>query len=341
MSSNPGVRFIIRADRTEVRQQALKAFDAETTTPSQLADAAKDGNLTLASDVERLIKNSDLLANAGDHGLAAILCRQALRYDSRSVTAIDRLFLLTRSDAERFKLAKTAYELEPNLARGLRLAKILVEKNQLERALELYLQIAAQITEENELVFEIYKDVGNIYVRQRDFDGAEEYYHKAFALNPDSDVLHVNLGTLEIQRSEWGKARDFFREAVGRNVNNDKGWVGLALAHEKLAEVELAFANLENAIEINPANRTAVHMMALWGQKYRRIEPAIQALQEFLSSESFDEELSLALIELFCERQQYKLAQLELERLLLWNPERPELFELERRFREIEVSTAG
>lgn len=320
-------RPLVRAQSVESRRRAVQEFEKESA-----------GEL---SDVPALVGSADVLARHQERALALVLLRQATSEDSFHVSSLRKIYHLLPGGewtlAERTAIAETLSGTTKLASDTLRLAKLEYEKGDLGRSLELYFEAAARIREEDHTVFEIYKDIGNIYVRQGDFDGAEEYYHKAFALNPDSDALHVNLGTLEIQRQDWGAARDRFRFAIGLNDRNDKAWVGLALAHYHLGDVELAFGNLEKAIDLTPGNRTAVLLLAGWADKHDRVDEAVNALENYLGEVSFDEDMSLALIQLFCRQKNYAFARFEIERTLLWNPTRPDLFELLQKIEELEA----
>jgi tetratricopeptide (TPR) repeat protein len=200
-----------------------------------------------------------------------------------------------------------------------------------QEALESYYEALSVITEENSVLFELYKNMGNIFVRQGDFDGAEEFYNKAYTVNSQSDVLLVNYGTLEVQRSDYDKSLYCFRKAVEVNPANDKAWVGLAMVHNEFGDIELAWANIESALDINPTNRTAVHLAANWGLRDTKIEKAIEYLQQYLASVEQDEDMSLVLINLFCTIGHLEKALLEMERVLLWNPDHKEVRQLKKK----------
>jgi Tfp pilus assembly protein PilF len=172
-------------------------------------------------------------------------------------------------------------------------------------------------------------------VRQGDFEGAEDYYNKAYTLNPDSDTLLVNFGTLEVQRQDYDKSLYCFRQAVEVNKRNDKAWVGLAMVHAQFGDQELAWANLETALDINPKNRTAVHLLANWGLRDGRFAQSVSVLQSYLGEVDFDEDLSLVLINFYCSGSQIDEALLECERVLLWNPENQEVSDLKAKLRKI------
>lgn len=284
-----------------------------------------------------LMANALVLKGSGEAPLAKALFREVLNLDSKSGVALKNLFEMLPSSLEnldeREKIASARYFHVRDIESIVALAKIKSEQQKPEEAQELYFEAAACDSDRSDLFFEIYKDIGNLHVRSGDYEGAEEYYFKAQAINGLSDILHVNLGTLEVQKGEWSQARERFGQAIALNRSNDKAWVGLALCHHNLEEFELAEASLKTALEFNPLNRTAVHLLASWSAKHKDFSKAISALQVFLSETHHDPEMSLALIHLFCEDKQYDLALLEVERTLLWDPTQKEVIEIEQALR--------
>jgi tetratricopeptide (TPR) repeat protein len=153
---------------------------------------------------------------------------------------------------------------------------------------------------------------------------------------PQSDVLSVNLGTLEIQRGETNLALERFRSALSVNPKNDKAWVGLALVHNMMGDFVLAQANLENAIDCNPRNQTAVHLLASWSVRDSKYDFGIEALENYLSLVDFDQDMSMLLIHLFCLSGRLDLALFEIERFLLWQPDHKDMIDLEMKIRKNE-----
>ena len=92
------------------------------------------------------------------------------------------------------------------------------------------------------------------------------------------------------------------------------------MVHNLMGDHALAQANLENAVDVNPFNRTAVQLAAVWAVRDKNFGNAISYLETYLNQSEFDEEMSLVLVHLFCLDNRYDLAQIEIDRLLLWNP---------------------
>lgn len=169
-------------------------------------------------------------------------------------------------------------------------------------------------------LFELLKILGNIFVRHGDLDSAEDAYFKAHRLNPNSDILHVNLGTLSIQRQAWDEAADKFRTALALNSINDKAWVGLAICHRMKGDWELAWGNVQMALQCNPLNEVALQLILDWSAQEGREGAALEPLRNFLIEGGWNEKMSLAFAYLSFKRGDLALAKLELERLLAVNP---------------------
>jgi tetratricopeptide (TPR) repeat protein len=289
-----------------------------------------------ASQISALLANADILIRNRESELGFTLIRQALTVDSHHALALKKLgqFHMSKKRYAQAEIAfeevlKADYSFE-NLAQ---LAEACYLQNKDEKAAVKYEEAFSIIVtgmENPQILFEAFKNLGNIQCRAGDFQAAQENYFKAFALNPKSDMLLVNLGTLDFQQSELSSSLEKFRQALAVNPRNDRAWVGLAVVHDKMGDSALAMANIENAVEIAPSNRTAVHILSNWAVRDLRYSTAIEVLQEYLGQVEQDEEMSLVLIHLFCLTQQFDLARFEVERVLLWNPEHPEVLRLSK-----------
>jgi tetratricopeptide (TPR) repeat protein len=185
-----------------------------------------------------------------------------------------------------------------------------------------HLQAAVMVAGSQEpRLFDVFKTLGNIFVRRGDFMSAEDNYLKAHRINAASDVLWVNLGTLAVQRSEWDQAARHFQTALNMNNANDRAWTGLAIAHRMKGDLELATANLEAALQYDPMNETALTLILDWGLAEHRETRVLDLLRGFLVAGGWSERLSLAFAYLSARRGDRFLAECELERLLAVNPQ--------------------
>lgn len=331
--TQPAVEATVQPTVYFDRAEALREFDRET----ELAKV-KSNTEILDEKAALLVANARVLMKHREFPLALNLLRNASNIQSKNTLVLNMLaecLERTQRFDEALKVRSAAVKVLCNFDHVQKVATLYYKLGKDEQAMSSYFEALSLLTEEDQALFEIYKNIGNIMVRQGDFEGAEEYYNKAYTLNPGCDTLLVNFGTLEVQRQDFDKSLFCFRQAVEANPKNDKAWVGLAMVHAQFGDHSLAWANLETAVDINPANRTAVLLLANWGVRDHREEHSIEVLQSYLGRVEFDEDMSLALINLYCSNSQIAEAKLECERVLLWNPENQEVASLREKLKNI------
>jgi len=250
----------------------------------------------LDTTILTLMMNAKTLIHHEEYALALNLLRQASNLNSKHPVILKSLGW-TLEKIEKWSEAKVVYsELSRqfnNFEYSFKKAQMMYLMNDDEAALSVYYEALSHLQEEEEGLFELYKNMGNIFVRQKDFEAAEEFYNKAYTMNPDSDTLLVNFGTLEVQRQDFDKALFCFRRAVEVNPINDKAWIGLALVHNHFGDAELAWGNIIKALDIDAYNRTAILLMGYWGMTEDKIMISMKRHQKYLSQCEFDEEISL------------------------------------------------
>lgn len=293
---------------------------------------------TKKSNIPELLANAEILFAHGEQQLATALLREILienSYHPEALKKLARIEIKKKNWEIVIKMYQAIIKSDYNFENVAELAHAHYNLSQDMMALEKYEEALEIVFESCDGLFDVYKNMGNIYVKLNDFHSAEESYFKAISINKNSDTLFVNLGTLAIQKEDYNQAQEKFRYALGINPQNDKAWVGLAIVHEKVGDQQLAMANIENALDLNPINKTAVHICAHWATRTNNYELAVASLQNYLSRVEKDEEISLILIHVFCLMQKYHLAMLEIERVLLWNPQQEAvnklLLEIERK----------
>jgi tetratricopeptide (TPR) repeat protein len=340
----------------ESRPQSMPRFplqpqaQSEPKVPSQLPSKVP---VSGPSPSERdkassLLANAIRLVEAKELELAKALVAEVLRIRPNSPEALRTLVRCLdplRENKQRIKVFEAILSVDNSFESLKSLADAYYVQGQDTEALPLYEQ-AISIPGVSELAhFEILKNMGNILVREQDYEGAEDCYNRAHCVDPHSDVLMVNLGTLAIQRNDYPLALEKFRRALEISGKNDKAFVGLALVYAELGDQAQAQINIEKAIQANPLNRTAIQIYsqaALREQKTDQnaspmISKAIDALANFLSQESFDSEMSLLLVHLLCTAQRFREARIEVERLLLWQPDHQDALALENALNSVDA----
>ena len=282
-----------------------------------------DQNPDEATIVEMLMKHAGILLGAREHRLAINILRNVLMRSPENPQALRCMGIAHREEG-RYDEALKCFRAFSKVANSSDAQFLIAETFYLgerdEMALASYREAMKFVISDPKRLFEIYKNVGNIYVRAGDYELAEDFYNKAYTIDAQSDLLMVNYGTLEIQRENLGAAVERFRAAVAINSNNDKAWVGLALVHRQMGDLELAWANVQRALDINMTNRTAIRMVVEWGVHDQNFSVAISRLQLYLAQEGEDAEMSYTLAKIFTHIGRLREARVELERALALDP---------------------
>ncbi len=242
-------------------------------------------------------------------------------YSSAAVRAMAECAGALNKNDERLNLLKSLVRIDDHPEHLIHLADALYDRGEDQEALKLYLTASRSLEADSALMFDVYKSLGNIFVRCHDFESAEENYNKAYTINPDSAVLLVNFGTLEIQRNNWNEAIQRFRDAIDVDNEFDRAWVGLAIAHRQFGDMELSWANLAKALDINSQNTTALQLSLSWVIKDQNWATVRSWLQTYLAERSDDAAMSLALAQLSFLQGWWTDAAIELTRALSLDPE--------------------
>ena len=300
-------------------KRAIAEFDTEPGVEVALPPVPTEQQL-----VALLMKNATVLMQAKETRLAFNILRNVLMRQPEHAGALNMMGTALKNESrfeEALKVFKAYAKVTRTAEASANVAEILYLCERDEAALATYRDVLKNVITDASLLFEVYKNIGNIHTRAGDFESAEEYYDKAYTLRPDSDVLLVNYGTLEVQRGAWNEAVTRFRTAVEINAQSDRGWVGLALVHHSMGDFELAKANLQRAIDINTSNRTALKLAVDWAQADHKFDFALTVLETYVGGKGFeDAEMAFLFARTLVQAGRFRGARVELERVLALDP---------------------
>lgn len=282
---------------------------------------------------EQWMRHAATLIRYREFGAAQNLLRHALIQDSTNIRAISMMAVVLEKSGhveEAVKCRRALVRLQPTADHRLDLAALYYSLENDESAFATYQEALATDTVPEARLFEVYKNIGNILVRRADFDGAEDFYNRAFTIEPKSDALLVNFGTLEINRDDLEAAAARFRAAIDVNSNSDRAWVGLALVHRSKGDFELSWANLERALDLNLSNRTALKLIVEWAVRDGRVQAAASRLENYLMTDGEDAEMAFAFAKCLTLMGRFDEALLECERVVALDPEQEEALRLRR-----------
>lgn len=243
-------------------------------------------NLLSQFDESFLFKNALILVDHGDYDLALNLFDTILNENENHTESLKWSGYCHSQNGNTAKAIEAFFrlvELRPTEDNLFYLAESFYVAGQDALAQEYYEQALKEIDYESPHLFQIYKKLGNISVKSKDFDSAEEFYNKAFTIIQNSDDLYVNYGTLELQRGNHNAALERFQKALELNIKNDKAWCGLAMIYRLRGDFELSWGDLQQSLEINPDNIVALKLCVDWGLLEKDYDFSIQALEKFLA----------------------------------------------------------
>lgn len=308
-----------------LRRQAVEQFDREF----RLDEIrARDHRFNLERQIDPALAeglaNARLLFQEGEFQLAQDIYGSALKIDPQNEMAI-------RGSAECASAQglheKAVQILEKLVAKHKTSQNLLLLADELyllgynEDALTNYLLALRNSNVPDEELFQIYKNMGNIYLRVGDVNAAEEQYNKAYTIHPDSDVLLVNFGSLAVYSGDYEKALARFREAVKINDRNDKAWVGLAMIHREYGDVELGWANVEKSLDVNPQNESAIRLVCEWAMKDNEIEKGLFRVGAYLEKSGNDAQVLMWHAKFLYFNSQVELALHQIEKALRLEPD--------------------
>ena len=113
---------------------------------------------------------------------------------------------------------------------------------------------------ENQLDYEINKELGECYLFMADYDKAEEYYRKAAAANSKSAAPFMGLATVAVQRQELDKALVLYQKAAAVE-ETDKALCGIGLVYMEQGKHDEAYEYFAKALDKCSGNIVALNCL--------------------------------------------------------------------------------
>ncbi len=105
----------------------------------------------------------------------------------------------------------------------------------------------------------VLSQLGYIYVRHNDYPHAIETYQKVAELDPGRADTFFNLGYIYAVTENYSEAKEMYSRVVELTPDYlDEALFNLAVVQAQLGERDKCIKSLKQAIEINPANETAL-----------------------------------------------------------------------------------
>jgi tetratricopeptide (TPR) repeat protein len=163
-----------------------------------------------------------------------------------------------------------------------------------------------------------YNLLGIIESDEQDYLSAIAAFQKALQLAPNSAKTHNNLGNVYIAQKKLDLAEKEFRAALRIEPGNRDGNYNLGVLLMVKGSPAEAIVHFQRVRPPNPA--TTFNLIRAYFQSKRTAE-AIQTAAAFSAQNKNDVQVHFSLGVLLASEQQYKLAQLELEKAVVLQPD--------------------
>lgn len=182
--------------------------------------------------------------------------------------------------------------------------------------------------------FIYFKDLGNAHTRLGNFDPALRAYQGAERMQPQSDVIYVNLGTMECQRQNWGAAENYFVRAIEINPKNSKARCGIGLVHRANDHLQEAMDAFEKSLDLDSQNWVALSALITLGSSgtTRTIEGR---LVEFLKHQPKNAHVSYSLANFYFRLGNWGACRRQIENTLAIDPDYSKAKQLREEFAQI------
>ena len=271
------------------------------------------------------------LINQKDFKNAFLILIKISPYRSHDINYLELLsdVLWNLNDFENsIKTRKCLFEKTEKITDAFKLIKHQLKLNKRNEALDTCQYVLDNCQLNHDQLSKLNEWLISIYIAESDFEGLEEilniyesektHHHNLEPMLQYAKSLHyIQLGQLDLFIDE-------IRTLVRKNSQFDLGWAALAMYHIQVADYELAFANLEMALEANPDNTTALKLLVQLSKKHKvsrsRCESIIDKLSRHLNIFNDDIELNKSLYEFLKDNDYLELAKIEKLKIDLLQP---------------------
>jgi tetratricopeptide (TPR) repeat protein len=240
-----------------------------------------DGKL----NITYLIKNADLLFDAGDYGLARNIYTAILLAGDSTGPIHFRLGRCFEAEGK-LNEARSQYEksvaYSPTLETYQRMGALLVRQNKDREGAEVF-ERALNLKDLSKSVrFELHKSCGNCWTRAQKTEEAERHFKLALELIPSADEIRANLGALYLQRNDVHQAKRNFTDALASNSNNHHALAGLGSCFMAQGDFKTAHDYFTQSLDIQLNHPTALFYLVKCAYEIKTYAIAARFLENYI-----------------------------------------------------------
>jgi len=288
LAANKGISaFIVKVkDRESIET-------VQVTSMVQVAQEAKQSLRHAADEIylssgkvntQYLERNGELLFKAHEYALARNIYETILKSGEnigRTHLKLGECYLGEKNYAKAqthleesivYQPHEDAYEALANCA--LATGKTEYAAEVLERAL-----VIKSLSPERRLA--LTKMCAECWIKVNQYEKAETYFSKAIELDPRSDDLHANMGSILLQYGRVDEAQRAFGDAIALNSNNARAYLGLGCCMLADGEKRTAHDYFAKALEIELNNPTAIYYLVKCAYEIKSYIKAEQLLRTY------------------------------------------------------------
>lgn len=158
---------------------------------------------------------------------------------------------------------------------------------------------------------------------------ADSLYDSILAEDPDMPRALCGKGALCAQSEKWDSASQFFQRALEIDSECDIGYAGLGICAMVDGQVERAFELFETAAKKNPENQRALLGVLQTGYPLKRFNEMEQMLSSYLKLHPASIDMLYSLAGVLYAQGKVKEAKLEVEKILIFEPQHEHALELQ------------
>ncbi|WP_300735326.1 tetratricopeptide repeat protein [uncultured Desulfovibrio sp.] len=172
---------------------------------------------------------------------------------------------------------------------------------------------------ENQLDYEINKELGECYLFMGNYDEAEKYYRKALTENPQISAPFMGLATIAVQRGELDNALVLYKKAASVEPDS-KAYCGMGLVLMEQGKAQEAFDAFAKSLDMASDGIVALNGMVRTAYAADCVERAVPYLQAAIEADMQAEAMRVTLAGCFISLDRKDEARELLEKVLADNP---------------------
>ena len=195
-----------------------------------------------------------------------------------------------------------------NLERQIVEAESLVQSKQYVKAIDLIESIFKTQTLASHHRSNLYRLIGDSFIKLNDIQGAIEAYKEALLLDKYFYKAYVGLGTVCLIQEKYEIAVLNFQKAVALMPNDEMTNLGLALSFQGLREPKEALRWMLKSLEINPDNKEAIYSLVKLSSEMDSYSETQKILESYVKRHPLDHNMIYVLASICFKQSKLELA---------------------------------